>query len=159
MKSEIITKTSDVIIDIFRWAWVAGVSILLTVFEPLQDVLYLLLFSAFFDFVFGYGSARQNKEDFSGSKALKALFKVGSVIIITALVHRSVVSFNTVEEGREIAKWICWFEVVAYIINMLKNLCVIFPNSNMFKVAYKVITIDVKDYVIKYIKSRLPKVD
>lgn len=158
MEQDLIDKITDYAEGFLRYIWLGLCSWILAVTQPLEAVVTLLCWAALLDFVFGYGAARVYKEQFKVSKFIMGAGKVAAIIAITALIYQSMAKFNDAEKGLEIAKWICWAGVLVYIVNMLKNLRVIFPKSNFFKIAYKVITIDIKDYLIKYVKSRLPKV-
>ena len=158
MEQDFIDKITDFAESFLRYLWLGLCSWILAVTQPLEAVVTLLCWSALLDFIFGFGAARVFKEQFKVSKFIMGAGKVAAIIAITALIYQSMAKFNDAATGLEIAKWICWAGVVVYIINMLKNLKIIFPKSNFFRIAYKVITIDVKDYLIKYIKSKLPKV-
>ena len=151
----VIEKIYEDVFGALRTATIVVYTGLLAIIQPLMPVILLLFGASFTDFICGFGASRKNKESFSGSKAFMSIFKLIAYFVLIILVYQAMMIFNEIEWANFLVKWISWFTLVIYIINILKNLNVLFPQSKGFKIMYKILTVDVKNYAEKFINKKL----
>lgn len=158
MEHDILNRLLDWLYSVSRFLLIGIYTSIIAVINPLRPTIVLIFLFALFDFVIGYGAARNQSEEFSASKAFNSFKKLIVYLLLIILINLSMTTYNEDDLALTLVKYTSWFACVIYLINILKNLVVLFPNSKGFKLAYKIVTVDFKNWVTDYIKSRLPKV-
>lgn len=143
--------------DVIKWLFVSIYALVLSAINPIIGTIELLLGFAFFDFVAGFAANRKKGGVFRLSKMFNAFVKLIVYFALIMLINQSMVTYNEMAKAEVLVKYVSWFACVMYLINILKNLCILFPNSKGFNILYRVMTVDFKDYITNYIKNNLPK--
>lgn len=114
---------------------------IVSMFSPIQDVLYVLSLAFVFNIFTGIlTDIHVNKKQFSIKKAFEAIIQLTFFIALIWFTHNVAATLNDVEAGRYAVKGIVYIVLYFYTSNILRNGNLIFPNNSAIAFMYEVFT-------------------
>ena len=114
---------------------------LATIYIPLQEVFWMLLFAFAGNIYVGmYADVNANKNRFNLKKFFDAVKHFGFYLFLVVFVHKAGISLNDLEIGEQGVKWVTIIVLYYYITNIVRNGTIIFPGDKVLEFLYLVLT-------------------
>lgn len=111
---------------------------------PVGFLFYLLIITMLLDTLVGYKAGKkEHGEGFKIDKAFRAVKRLILYLALILLMHRY---FSLTGEASLASKaadlssgWVLYW----FVLNIIKNACIIYPKDQSFKALYKVVSVDI----------------
>ena len=130
-------------------------SIILGMISPLKATIGLLILFFVVNCVFGYKAGYKCGERFNMKKLKDGFWLLITFFLLIILINQSMITYNEFDYAVFLVKVITWFFGYHYLVNIVRNLIIIWPDIQVLKTLYRVLTVDVKFFVENKIRERL----
>ncbi|MEI6752340.1 MAG: phage holin family protein [Paludibacter sp.] len=114
---------------------------IVSIFSPIQDVLYVLGLSFLFNIITGIVTdIHVNEKEFSLKKAFDSVFQLTFYGALVFFIHNVAVNLGNHALGDEGVKYTTFIVVYFYLCNILRNAGLVFPKNKAISFLYEVMT-------------------
>ena len=114
---------------------------IISIFSPLQDILYALFLSFLFNIITGIiTDVHVNKKTFEIKKAFDAIIHFTFYIALVYFIYNVSVNLGDADSGRVGVKWATYIVIYFYLTNILRNASKVFPQNQTISFMYMVLT-------------------
>lgn len=142
--------------DIMKIAWI----IVLSVFAPIAVSIYVLTLFFIVNIFGGYHADRiVNQKSFNLEKIGKGISLLILYFVLLFIINISLSLYNEITLAESIPKFFTWMASYFYLINIIRNAKLVYPNSEGLKFFYEVLTIQIFDIILKKIGLDAKKIN
>lgn len=131
--------------DVIKIIWI----IIISVFAPIAIPIYILSLFFILNIFVGYHADRiVNQRNFSLEKIGKGISLLILYFILLFIINISLSLYDEIELSETIPKFFTWVASYFYLINIIRNAKLIYPENIGLKFFYKILTIQIFDMIL-----------
>ena len=132
--------------NFFKIIWI----IILSIFAPIGVSIYVLSFFFVINFFLGFQADRLvHKADFSLEKVRKGVMLFILYFALLFIINVSLSLYGEDDLAVTVPKFFTWIACYWYLVNIIRNAKLIFPNSEGLKFFYRLLTIQILDLILE----------
>lgn len=135
----------DKIIDLIKIAWL----IIISIISPIRIAVWVLLLFFTLNFFVGYKSDQiANRREFSLKKAFDGIRLLILYYALIFIVYMALGLYNEMELAEGATKFLTWVICYWYLVNIIRNARLVFPENEGLKFIYEILTVQVLDMLL-----------